>query len=119
MPSLAEYYARVWTSTVLQLQKATAEIGLASLLKRNETVGAAGRAREQDRSPFVFSEKRTTMQNEQEQEQHIKERAYSIWQRQGCPDGQDKEHWKQAKAELERETQQGGASIPGPYENIR
>ena len=27
-------------------------------------------------------------------------RAYEIWERAGCPDGLDKEHWEQAEREL-------------------
>jgi hypothetical protein len=30
----------------------------------------------------------------------IKQRAYEIWERSGCPHGLDKEHWEQAEKEL-------------------
>ncbi len=30
----------------------------------------------------------------------IRERAYHIWQREGCPHGHDFEHWVQAQVEL-------------------
>ncbi len=30
----------------------------------------------------------------------IKQRAYEIWERNGCPHGQDKDHWEQAEREL-------------------
>jgi hypothetical protein len=30
----------------------------------------------------------------------IKLRAYEIWERSGCPEGLDKEHWEQAEKEL-------------------
>ncbi len=33
-------------------------------------------------------------------EQAIRERAYHIWQREGCPHGRDFEHWVQAQVEL-------------------
>ena len=33
----------------------------------------------------------------------IKERAYHIWVREGCPHGRDFEHWVQAQVELEAE----------------
>jgi hypothetical protein len=37
----------------------------------------------------------------------IKERAYHIWVREGCPHGRDFEHWVQAQVELEAEQPQG------------
>ena len=30
----------------------------------------------------------------------IRLRAYEIWERSGCPEGLDKEHWEQAEKEL-------------------
>jgi hypothetical protein len=30
----------------------------------------------------------------------IRERAYEIWEREGRPDGQHEDHWRQALAEL-------------------
>jgi hypothetical protein len=36
-------------------------------------------------------------------EKAIEERAYHIWQREGCPHGRDFEHWVQAQVELEAE----------------
>ena len=33
----------------------------------------------------------------------IKERAYHIWVREGCPHGRDFDHWVQAQVELEAE----------------
>ena len=35
-----------------------------------------------------------------DREQRIKERAYHIWQQEGCPEGREKEHWHQAMREL-------------------
>lgn len=37
----------------------------------------------------------------------VKERAYHIWVREGCPHGRDFEHWVQAQVELEAEHQAG------------
>jgi len=37
-------------------------------------------------------------------EEAIRERSYSIWERQGRPEGKSVEHWLQAKAELEAES---------------
>lgn len=33
----------------------------------------------------------------------IQERAYQIWLREGCPDGRDREHWRQAEEEVAQE----------------
>ncbi len=38
-----------------------------------------------------------------EKEQKIRERAARIWEREGRPQGRDKEHWRQAQAEIEEE----------------
>lgn len=40
----------------------------------------------------------------------VKERAYHIWLREGCPHGRDFEHWVQAQVELEAELQANGAN---------
>ncbi len=39
-------------------------------------------------------------QGENEREGHIRERAYAIWEREGRPHGRDREHWRQAEAEI-------------------
>ena len=45
----------------------------------------------------------------------VKERAYHIWVREGCPHGRDFEHGVQAQVELEAEHQAGnGARKPAP-----
>lgn len=40
-------------------------------------------------------------------EQRIREKAYAIWQAEGCPTGEERRHWemacKQAEAEVEAE----------------
>jgi hypothetical protein len=33
-------------------------------------------------------------------EEHIRQRAYEIWEQEGRPDGHDCEHWLQAQAEI-------------------
>jgi hypothetical protein len=33
----------------------------------------------------------------------IRERSYYLWEREGCPEGKNLEHWLRAKAELEAE----------------
>jgi hypothetical protein len=30
----------------------------------------------------------------------IQERAYQIWQEEGCPEGREQEHWLRAEAEI-------------------
>jgi hypothetical protein len=42
----------------------------------------------------------------------IKERAYHIWVREGCPHGRDFEHWVQAQVELEAEQPRGNGAPP-------
>lgn len=34
-------------------------------------------------------------------EQRIRERAHEIWEAKGRPEGQDAEHWRQARDEME------------------
>ena len=43
----------------------------------------------------------------------ISKRAREIWEREGCPEGRDKEHWLQAEAELRNESlkDQTGSNI--------
>ena len=38
-------------------------------------------------------------------EQRVRERAYDIWQKAGCPDGKSVEHWLRAEAEIAAEEQ--------------
>ncbi len=33
-------------------------------------------------------------------EQQIRDRAFEIWQREGCPEGCAEQHWAQAEAEI-------------------
>lgn len=42
----------------------------------------------------------------------IRERAYHIWLREGCPHGRDHEHWVKAQVELEAEARGNGAAPP-------
>ena len=43
----------------------------------------------------------------EEREQAIRERAYAIWEREGCPEGRSLAHWPQAEAEIGPETMAG------------
>src|SRR3954449_7047775 len=49
-------------------------------------------------------------------EQRVKQRAYEIWQREGCPDGRDADHWALAKEEIAIEDNQSQALLPNPSE---
>jgi hypothetical protein len=44
----------------------------------------------------------------------IRNRAYEIWQKAGCPDGSHEEHWAQARSELEAEA----AGADAAYANV-
>lgn len=37
-------------------------------------------------------------------EEEIRARAYAIWEREGRPTGREKQHWEQARREIEAET---------------
>ena len=46
-------------------------------------------------------------------EEAIRERAYTIWQREGQPDGRQDEHWQQALEELSAEAAAAGSPVEG------
>ena len=48
---------------------------------------------------------------EEEREQRIRERAYSLWEGAGSPDGQADEHWHRARELIENDAERtsGGA----------
>ena len=43
-----------------------------------------------------------------DQENAIRERAYALWEADGCVDGRDLDHWLRAEEEITN-----GASVPG------
>ncbi|MGE5547479.1 MAG: DUF2934 domain-containing protein [Solirubrobacterales bacterium] len=47
-------------------------------------------------------------------EELIRERAYHIWLREGCPDGRAEDHWQMARTELAIEMTPGAAKEPNP-----
>jgi hypothetical protein len=49
-----------------------------------------------------------------EQQQRIAELAYRIWEQQGRPAGRDREHWEQARRELEGDSGNAVLSRPEP-----
>jgi hypothetical protein len=40
-------------------------------------------------------------------EERVYQRAYEIWEKPGSPEGRDKEHWEQARREVEAENGKG------------
>lgn len=38
---------------------------------------------------------------DQSHEQRIREQAYALWEKEGCPDGRDQEFWERARLMLE------------------
>ena len=51
-------------------------------------------------------------------EQRISQRAYEIWQKEGCPQGQDLKHWLAAEREINGKVAPAGATAAGP-QNVR
>ena len=51
-----------------------------------------------------------------EVEERVKRRAYEIWQREGCPEGREADHWTLAKEEIAIEDNQTQALLPNPSE---
>jgi hypothetical protein len=47
-------------------------------------------------------------------EKRVRQRAYEIWQREGCPEGRDADHWALAKEEIAIEDNQDQALLPNP-----
>lgn len=45
----------------------------------------------------------TEMETAMDREKRIRDRAYQIWQEEGCPDGKAGEHWEQARRMIENE----------------
>ena len=45
----------------------------------------------------------------EDREQRIRLRAYTIWEREGRPEGREQEHWEQARREIEAEDRAGAA----------
>ncbi len=45
-------------------------------------------------------------------EQRIRERAYEIWENEGCPAGRGDEHWRQACAEFQEAKAEADAQQP-------
>ena len=43
-------------------------------------------------------------------EQAIRERAYRLWEQEGCPEGREKAHWEQAQRELDLQGDEGATT---------
>ncbi len=48
-----------------------------------------------------------------DREEKIRSRAYTIWQREGGPEGRGEEHWAQAEREIDNEEAAGGDASRG------
>ena len=53
-----------------------------------------------------------------EKDDEIRKKAYSIWEQDGCPEGQALEHWFRAKEELSKEELASNPMI-SPEENAK
>ena len=51
-----------------------------------------------------------------ERERRIRERAYAIWQSEGCPEGRQEEHWRQASEAIDREASERRESDTGRFD---
>lgn len=49
-----------------------------------------------------------------EVENRVRQRAYEIWQREGCPEGREADHWALAKEEIAIEDNQSQTLVPNP-----
>ena len=49
-----------------------------------------------------------------EVENRVRQRAYEIWQREGCPEGREADHWALAKEEIAIEDNQSQTLAPNP-----
>jgi hypothetical protein len=47
-------------------------------------------------------------------EQHIRERAYHLWEMEGKPHGRDTEYWERARELIGMEESAGSALLPNP-----
>jgi DNA-binding NtrC family response regulator len=70
---------------------------LVAAVQRALTSGIAGQRTDADH-PIARGE-----QADRDREQRVRERAYAIWQREGCPSGRDQEHWRRAEREIAAE----------------
>ena len=52
-------------------------------------------------------------------EQAIRERAYTIWEEQGRPDGRDREHWFRAESEINSTTGPHDKPSAAPMDQTR
>ncbi len=47
-------------------------------------------------------------------EERIRQRAYAIWEQEGCPEGRQEEHWQRAREELAILDNVGQTLLPNP-----
>jgi len=51
---------------------------------------------------------------DEEQERRVRERAYRIWQEEGCPEGRETDHWERARELVVEETGLSSTLKPAP-----
>jgi hypothetical protein len=54
------------------------------------------------------------LQDTPEREQRIRERAYHLWEDDGCPAGREQEFWERARELIGMEDSAGAALLPNP-----
>ncbi|HET8728253.1 MAG TPA: DUF2934 domain-containing protein [Alphaproteobacteria bacterium] len=54
------------------------------------------------------------MTSHQNVDERIRQRAYQSWQREGCPEGRNADHWEAAREEIAIEDSQLEATKPNP-----
>src|SRR3954447_842485 len=52
--------------------------------------------------------------NTPEREERIRQRAYHLWEADGCPEGQDTEFWERAETLIGMEESAGAGQLPNP-----
>jgi hypothetical protein len=54
-----------------------------------------------------------------DRDKQIRDRAYQIWQEEGCPDGKAAEHWEQARRMIEKEESSPGKRAKAAKPSVR
>ncbi len=54
------------------------------------------------------------LEDDPDRDQRIRERAYYLWEADGCPEGSDLEYWERARALVGMSESVGAAQVPVP-----
>jgi hypothetical protein len=57
--------------------------------------------------------------SEEERDQRIRERAYHLWEADGCPNGGELEYWERARELIGMEQSAGAGLLPNPLAENR